>query len=149
MNLAHPLGVTFCQIVIDRNDLYAFPRQRIQICGTGRHQGFTFTCAHLCDTSLVQHDASDQLHGEMLHIQRSSSRLTDSRKCLRQEVVQRFSLFQTLPKDSGLVAQFLVGLGHHLRAQAFNLRHDGPDQLQLSLTVSPEHFFNYVHGILS
>ena len=29
MDLSHPLRVTLCQIIIDRNDLYAFPGQRV------------------------------------------------------------------------------------------------------------------------
>lgn len=29
LDLSHPLRVTLCQIIIDRNDLYAFPGQRV------------------------------------------------------------------------------------------------------------------------
>ena len=149
VHLTHPLGVTLCQIVIDRYDLDALSLQCIQVCGTGGYQSLTFTSTHLGNTALMQYDTADQLYREMLHIQSSSCRLTDSGKRLRQNVIQRCALCKPFSKDSGLVTQFLIRHGHHLGTQRFNLCHDWPYHLQFSFTVSPEHLFNQVHGILS
>ena len=59
MYLSHPLWVTLCQIVIDRNDMYTFSCQCIQICRKGRYQCLTFTSFHLSDTSLMKNDTAD------------------------------------------------------------------------------------------
>ena len=108
MYLSHPLRIALCQIVIDRNDLYAFSCQGIQVCGTGRYQRLTFTGTHLSDTSLMKHNTADQLYREMLHIERSLCSFPNGGKCLRQKVIQRLTLCQPLPEDPGLIAQFLV-----------------------------------------
>ena len=68
MNLSHPLGISLCQIVVNRNDKYAVALQRIQIsrgCGNKR---LSFTCLHLGNTSLVQNNSANELYRIMLHI---------------------------------------------------------------------------------
>ncbi len=46
VELAHPLGVAFCQIVVDRDNVDAFAGQRVQINRKSGNQRFTFTGLH-------------------------------------------------------------------------------------------------------
>ena len=87
MYLSHPLGVTFCQIIIDRNDMYALSFQCIQIRRKSRYQRLTFTGTHLCDTSLVQYHTTDQLHAVMAHADCSLGRFTHYRISLWQNII--------------------------------------------------------------
>ena len=50
---SHPLGVTFCQVIIDRNHVYPPTCQGIQEYRQGSHQRFTFTGSHLGNLTLV------------------------------------------------------------------------------------------------
>ena len=53
VNTAHPLRVTFSQIVIHRHDVRAFALQGIEVCGKHTGQGLTFTGFHLGDGTEV------------------------------------------------------------------------------------------------
>ena len=108
VHLAHPLSITLCQIIVDRYNLHTLAAQRVQVGRTGGYQRLAFTSTHLSYTALVKHDAANELYREMLHIQGSFCRLTDSGKCLRQNVIQCFAPSQSFLKDPGLVAQFLI-----------------------------------------
>ena len=68
MDLSHPLGITLRQVIVDRNDLDAFSRQRVQISRTGGYQRFSFTGFHFSDTALMENNSADQLNRIMLHI---------------------------------------------------------------------------------
>ena len=46
IELAHPLTVTLCKIVIDGYDMHTFARKSIKVCRKGCNQSFTFTCFH-------------------------------------------------------------------------------------------------------
>ena len=59
MHLSHPLCISLCQIVIDRDNVHAFSLQRIQIGGQQRSLCLSFTGSHLCDSSLMQNDTTD------------------------------------------------------------------------------------------
>ena len=67
-NLAHPLGVAFRQVIVDRDHVDAAPGEGIQVNRQGRDQGFPFTGFHLGNLALVQHHAADQLHVEVAHL---------------------------------------------------------------------------------
>ena len=149
MDLSHPLRVTLGQIVVDRNDVHAFAGQGVQIRRRRGNQRLSFTGLHLGDTSLMQHDAADQLYGIMLHIQRSSGRFPHRGKRLRQNVVQGFSGRQPLLEDPGAVSQLLVRQRHHFRPHGHDFINNGIDQLQFTLTVSSKHLLNEIHGSLS
>ena len=69
VDLAHPLGVAFRQVVINGNDVNSAPVRCIQVHGQRRDQRFTFAGLHFRNFALVQHHAADQLHVEMPHIQ--------------------------------------------------------------------------------
>ena len=94
VQLAHPLGVTLGQVVVDGDNVYAAAGQSVQISGQGRHKGFTFTGFHLRNTALVQYNAADDLDGEVLHTQHTPGSLTADGKCVRQNVVQSLAVRQ-------------------------------------------------------
>ena len=96
MNFSHPLGISFCQIIIDRDDIYPFALQRIQISRKCRYQCLTFTCLHLCNTSLMQDNTTDNLYSVMLHAKHTACCLTYGRIRFRKQIVKCLSFFQTL-----------------------------------------------------
>ncbi len=139
--LPHPLTVSLCQIIIDRNNVYALARQRIQIYRQRCHQCFTFTGLHFRDTSLVQNDATDQLYAVVPHTEHAVSRFAHGGKCLRQQVVQCFTILITLLKFCGLAAQFCIRQRTVFRLQCLYLVDNRIYLLQLMLRVRSEYFF--------
>ena len=65
---AHPLGVSFREVVVDGDHMDAFARQGIEEHRKRRHEGLAFTGGHLGDLALMQDDAADQLHVVMDHV---------------------------------------------------------------------------------
>ena len=62
MNLAHPLGVTPCQVVVDRHEMYAIAGQPVQIRGKGRDEGLALSRFHLGDPTEVHCGPTHHLH---------------------------------------------------------------------------------------
>jgi len=62
VDLAHPFGVTFCQIVIDGDDMNAFAIKGVQIGGERRDECFTFARPHFSNFAAVQGNAANQLN---------------------------------------------------------------------------------------
>ena len=138
MYLSHPLSVTLCKVIIDRNYMHAFSRKSVKICRTGGYEGLSFTGLHLGYTSLMENDASYELYPEMLHSKDSLRRLPDSGKGLRQYIVQGLSFSQSLLKFWSLCLKLFIGHGRHDRIQGFDLIHYGHDPFQLSVAVRAE-----------
>ena len=97
VDLAHPLGVTLGQVVVDGDDVDALARQGVEIGGKGGHQGLAFTGLHLGDPALMQHDAAHQLHPVGAHAQHTVRSLPHGGKGLRQDVVQGLAVVQDAP----------------------------------------------------
>ena len=148
MYLTHPLRVTLRQIVIDGNDMDTLAFQSIQISGKGGHQSLTFTGTHLCDTSLMQDDTTDQLYSVVLHIQNTLCSLSYGCIRLRKQIVQGLSIVQTLLVLLGLAAQFLIGKCLHRRTECLDLVHQGLNTLQFSGTVRAKYLLNNAHFFL-
>ena len=53
VDLAHPVGVTPGEIVVDRDDVDALAGQRIEVDREGRHQSLAFAGLHLGDFTAV------------------------------------------------------------------------------------------------
>ncbi len=138
INLSHPLGITLCQIIIDRNHVNALAVQRIQIDRQRSHQGFAFTGLHLCDASLVQDNAADELNPEGLHVQCSLGALTNRRKSLRKDVVQRLAAGELLLEFGCFPAKLLIRKRLHLRTKRLDFLHDRFNSFQLTFTVASE-----------
>ena len=102
VELAHPLAVALCQIVVDGNDVHPFTGQGVQIGGQGSHKGLAFTGLHLGNIAAVQGNAAGHLHREVLHAQHTPCSLAADGKGIRQKVVQRFALGQLLLEHGSL-----------------------------------------------
>ncbi|HCO76883.1 MAG TPA: hypothetical protein DIT50_01590, partial [Rhodocyclaceae bacterium] len=109
VQLPHPFGVPFGQVVVHRNDVHPFAGKRIEIGGKGRDQSLPLTGAHFGDFPLVQRNAADQLDVEMAHPQHALARFTDHCKRFRQQRVERFAVGEALFEFRGFVLQFGIG----------------------------------------
>ena len=105
IDLSHPFAVALCQVIIDRNDVNAFPFQGIQVNRSGSYQGFTFTGTHFSNITAVENNTANQLHIEMAHAQYATGRFADNCKGFRKDIVQCFALGQTSLEFVGLISQ--------------------------------------------
>ena len=119
----------------------ALARERVQVRRKGGNEGFTFTCFHLGDTSLMKDDSADNLYRKVLHAQHAPARLAARRERLGQKIVERFAVGKTLLKESGLV--FELALAHFgvLVLKRKHLVADRLHALNLALAVVAEHRF--------
>ena len=147
MDLAHPLGVTLSQIVIDGDDVDTLPRQRVEVGGEGCHQRLALAGLHLGDAALMQHNAAHQLHPVGAHTQHAVCRLPHSGKGLRQNVVQRLAVGQTLFEFRRLGLQLCIGEGLVFIAQRLDLIHNGVDGFQLPGAVITKDGFQKSHRL--
>ena len=90
IELAHPLGVAFGQVVVDRDHVHAASAERVQIHRQGRDQRLAFAGLHFGDLALVQHHAADQLHVEVAHVEHAAPGFADHGEGFHQKLVQRF-----------------------------------------------------------
>ena len=115
VDLAHPLGVAFGEVVVHRDDVNAAAGKRVQVAGKRRDQRLAFAGLHLGDLALVEHDPADHLHVKVAHADGAPARLADDRKGLGQDVVQR-GLFRgvDLGLDLGRTGLDRIGRNRHL-----------------------------------
>ena len=143
--LAHPLAVTAGQIVVDRDDVDALARQRIQIGRQHRHQGLAFTGLHLGDSSLMQDNAADDLDREGLHPEDTPGRLPCRRKGIRENIVQRFPVFETLLQLAGLSAQLFIRQRRKLCFPVLDCPGNRHDSFQFSVGIASEQLGKQSH----
>ena len=143
--LSHPLRITLRQIVVDRYDMNTLPFECIQICRKCRNQCLTFTGTHLRDTSLMKQDTSDQLHAVMLHVKHTVCCLTDNRKCLRKQIIERLSLLQAFLKFRCLRLQLFIAQRLHRLLECLDLINDRVYLLQLFIAMCSKYFLYYAH----
>ena len=149
VNLAHPLRVTLGQIVIDGDDMDALAGQRIQIGRQRRHQRFALTGLHLGDAALVQHDTAHQLYRIGTQTQHTVRRLTDGGESLRQDIVQGFTVGQTLLEFRRLGLQLGVGQRLVFCLHVLDLMDDRPDGFQFTFGIGAEQFCDQSHVFVS
>ena len=108
VHLAHPLTVAASQIIVHRHHMDALAAQCIQIGRQGGHQSFALAGLHLGNTSLMQHNAAQQLYMVGTHAQHPVVCLTDGGKGFRQNIVFRFAVLQPLTELIRLCPQLLI-----------------------------------------
>ncbi len=140
----HPVGITAGEIIIDGNDVDAFTGQGVEVNRQGRHQGLALTGFHLGNFTLVQNDATDQLHIEMTHAESSFRRLAHDRKCLRQEVIEGFTGGQTLLELSCFRLEVIVGECLELYLEAVNLVNLRLHPLQVAFILAANNLLNNI-----
>ncbi len=160
---SHPAGVAPCQVVVDRHQVYPAPGQCVQVKRQGRNQCLAFTCAHLGDLALVQHDSPDQLHVIRALPDRPLGGFTHRRERFRQDAVQHRVLdflaflivFHPLQFSGdqaaelfGFVAQRFVAQGFEIRLERVDLFHQVGGFFDFTfIGVSPECFHKFLeHG---
>src|SRR4051794_12705557 len=112
----HPLGVAAGEVVVDRDDVDALPRERVEDDGQRGGERLALAGLHLGDVAAVQHHAADGLHVEVAHAHRALAHLADDRERLGQQVVERLAaLAGALAQDVHARAQLVVGLELELR----------------------------------
>ena len=108
VNLPHPFGIAFGQIIVDGHDVHALAFNRIQIGGQRRNQRFSLAGLHFGNHTLVQHNTADKLDVIMALSQRSFGSLADDGESLGQNIVKRFALFQAPAKLVGFAFEFVI-----------------------------------------
>ena len=86
----------------------------------------------------MQHDAADQLHVEVAHPERAQCRLAHHRERLRQQLIERRAVLQTLLELVGLGAQRLVREGLDVRLELVGRAHVAGEPPQHALVAAPE-----------
>ena len=132
---AHPLGVAPGEVVVDRDDVHPFARQGVQIRRQRRDEGLAFARLHLGDLAAVQHDAADQLHVEVPHVQHPASALADDREGLGQEVVETLAVGDPRSELGGPVPKLPVGQLRDVRFLGVDFRDDRTKLLQVTLVL--------------
>ncbi|NYH14005.1 hypothetical protein GGD41_001233 [Paraburkholderia bryophila] len=120
----HPFGVALGQIVVDRDNVDAAARQRIQVNRQRRDESLALTGAHFADLAVVQDHAADQLHVEVAHFQHPLAGLAADRERLRQELVERLAARDALAEFTRFGAQLIVRQLLDLRFERID-RRDG------------------------
>ena len=75
VELAHPLGVAAGQVVVDRDDVDALARERVEVAGQRGDERLALARLHLGDHATMQGDATDDLDVEVAHAQDAVGRL--------------------------------------------------------------------------
>ncbi len=133
-------GITLRQIVIDGNNVHAFAAQRVQVSGQGRGQGFTFTGAHLCDATFVEHHAANQLHIKVTHTEDTLTCFTYGGKGLRNQAFKAFAFFQALAEQVSFRFQFIVRELYEIRLHLIDDVDDFAHTAQSAIIAAAEYF---------
>ena len=140
VNAAHPLGVAFGQVVVDRDDVDALAGEGVEIGGHGGHQGLAFTGLHFGDLALVQDDAADELDVEGAHPQDPGGGLPGRGEGLGQKVVQGLLPVEALLELGGLGLELGVGQGPVFGLQDVNGSTRGARRLSSRSFLLPKIF---------
>ena len=79
---AHPLAVSFGQVVVDGDDVHALAADAVEVGRQNRSQRLTFTGLHLGDVAEVQRRTAHHLHVEGALVQHPPGRFAGHRKRL-------------------------------------------------------------------
>ena len=103
VNLTHPFRVTFCKIIVDRNDMHSLFAERVEVSGKRCHKGFTFACFQLRNSALMHAYTAHQLNFVMTHVQNPVRRFSHDGERVVHNLVERFAVFKPTFQNVGLV----------------------------------------------
>ncbi len=89
VDLAHPLRVALCQIVVDGDDMNAAAGERVEIDRKRGDERLAFAGLHLGNLAFVEDHSADQLDVEMPLPERALGSFPNGRKGRDQDVVER------------------------------------------------------------
>ena len=104
VELAHPLGVTTREVVVDRDHMNALALEPIQVTGKRGNQRLALAGLHLGDLALVQHDSADQLHVIVAHSKNALASLARHGVRGDHQVIDRSAVVDLLPELGGFAA---------------------------------------------
>ena len=148
VDLAHPLCVTLCQIIVDRDDVNALALQRIQVRRKRGDKRLALARLHLCNTALMQNHAAQQLYVKVAHPDGTLACFPHDGKGFAEKIVQRFAAAQSLPKPFGLRTKFLIRHCLINGLKSIDLRYARMQFLQFALARVAEQFVQKSHAIL-
>ena len=146
---AHPLRIALGQVIVDGDDVHALPGERVQIHGQRGDQRLAFAGFHFRDFAAMQHDAADQLHVEMPHVQNAAAGFAHGGEGGNQQIVERRALRDLFPEDDGLPGEFLIGQRLHLRLHFVDRRDDRPHRLDFALVLGAENFREHLSSMIA
>jgi len=141
VELAHPLAIAACEVVVDRDHVDALARERIEVDRRGCNEGFALACAHLRDAPLVEADAADQLHVEVPHAEHAARGLAHDGERLGEDFLHRLPLFELLAEFSRVARQLVIREVHHRGLKRVDLLHDLPVARDLLVIVVAKEAF--------
>ena len=109
VDLPHPFGVAFGEVIVDGDDMHAAAGERIEIDRKRGDQRLAFAGLHLGNLAFVQHHAADHLDVEMALAERALGGLAHGGEGRHQNVVERPPLGELFLEFLGAGAQRLVG----------------------------------------
>jgi len=108
MNATHPLSMESGQVIVHRDDVHAFSRERIEICRQRRDKSFAFTGSHFWNPASMQCGPTHQLNIKMSLANYSQRRLAHYRESFNHEIVNIFPALYALAELDGLGLQGLI-----------------------------------------
>ena len=141
IDLAHPFGIAPGEIIIDRNNMHALARQRIEIAGEGGHQSFAFARAHFGNRAFMQHHAANELHIEMPLSKRPLGRFAHSGESGHHEVIQSLALGNFGPELRGASLELLIAEASNFGLQRVDRLHLGGIAFQTTVIGRAENLF--------
>ena len=109
VQLSHPVGISFSEIVVDGDEVNTFSTQGIEVCGQGRDQGLALTGSHLGDPTEVQRCAAHELDVVVTLPKHAQRAFAHNRKRLGEQLSERFTPFDPIFELGRLGLQFFVG----------------------------------------
>ena len=135
VKLAHPLGVTACEVIVDSNDVHTLACKTVKVCRKSSNKSFTFTCFHLGNSALMKYDTADNLYRVMLHTKHSPCALSAYSKGIGQDVVCGFAVCKTLLENCGLVFELAFAHSRILILKCKHLVTNRLDSFKFFFTV--------------
>ena len=132
----HFLGADARKVLVDRDDVHALARERVEICRHGGNERFAFTGLHLRNATLMQDDTAEHLHAERAFAQHAVGGFSDRGKSLGQNVVGRLAIGKARAELVCHAAQFLFAHGAVGIGERVNLVCKRSDFFQLLLAVA-------------
>ena len=106
---AVPLGVALGEVVVDRDEVDAAARQRVQVERQRGDERLPLAGLHLGDVALVEDDSAHQLDVEDALVGLALARLADGGERLEEQILERLAVLDPLTELDRLGGQLGVG----------------------------------------
>ena len=145
VDLAHPVGVTRRQVVVDGDQVHAAAAKRVQVDSERRHERLALTGLHLRDPTEVQSHAPHELDVEVALADGADSRLAYDGESLHEKVVHVLALIKALFELDGLAGQLCIRQGLDLGFERVDRGHDGSEAADLLAFARAKYLPEHAH----